>query len=203
MRSPVRIRVAAPDNPRGHPLGLWFFMGAFPLPQSVWGGLGLLLSLRDWVATERCSPVRICREGVSSLLVSTKRAYLRHRRIPGSTLWGFGFLWELSLFRKASGVGVKQQKPSVARFLRGHFSADFVTSRTQYHILNSQASSPSKKSPSQKLFYFNISQPPSFAQTWLLLLRATLASLLGCNGTMQSGPHIPTKRRELAHVSES
>ena len=28
MRSPVRIRVAAPDNPRVNTLGLWFFIGS-------------------------------------------------------------------------------------------------------------------------------------------------------------------------------
>ena len=70
-------------QPQRKPSGALVFYRNIPLPRSVWGCMELLLSLRERVATKRCGPVRICREGVSSLLVSTKRADLRHRRIPG------------------------------------------------------------------------------------------------------------------------
>ena len=58
-----------------------------------------------------------------------------------------------------------------------------------------------QRSPSGALvFYVSF---PSSTKRLGLSGAATLASLPGCNGTLQSGPHIPTKRRELAHVSES
>ncbi len=54
MRSPVRIRVAAPDTPEGIPSGLWFFMGQMhrrlPVTRRFRGCLELLL----------CAAIGIC-----------------------------------------------------------------------------------------------------------------------------------------------
>ena len=87
MRSPVRIRVAAPDNPEGNPSGLWFYLGFLQFlrakPHADRGWLELLLSLLIGLAARQFGPHtpaedrRACSSGAG-------RVYILYLRIPGA-----------------------------------------------------------------------------------------------------------------------
>ena len=65
MRSPVRIRVAAPDTPEVHPRGFGF-LWSFQLPSmfALWGCRELLLRMRDG----RSPPLILLKCHISALL---------------------------------------------------------------------------------------------------------------------------------------
>ena len=89
MRSPVRIRVAAPDNPEGNTSGLWFFISLCKLCKGIFcfsglTGVATLASQSGSANGVRQNPVRIPEAEIWKLAFKAKSSWYLRLWIPGA-----------------------------------------------------------------------------------------------------------------------